>query len=96
MVGSLIEAHLFGSMEDDEKCDDDHTLLYDSSAQGDDKENYGVREDNSNKCKDVIIEMELTQSHIANGLHEDVKLQSELRHALDVLIVEHENVEMPS
>jgi hypothetical protein len=29
-------------------------------------------------------------------LHEDVELQSELRHALDVLIDEHENVGMPS
>ena len=29
-------------------------------------------------------------------LHEDVELQSELRHALDVLIDEHENVGMPN
>ena len=37
-----------------------------------------MREDNSNKCKDVIIEMELMQSHVANDLHRDVELQSEL------------------
>ena len=29
-------------------------------------------------------------------MHEDVKLQSELRNALDVMIDEHENVEIPS
>ena len=44
MVGSLIEAHLFGS------CDYDHTLIGDSSAQHD-KENCSVGEDNSNMCK---------------------------------------------
>ena len=27
MIGSLIEAHLFGNMEEDEECDYDHTLL---------------------------------------------------------------------
>ena len=27
MVGSHIEAHLFGSMEEDEKCNFDHTLI---------------------------------------------------------------------
>ena len=96
MVGSLIEAHLFGSMEEDEECDYDHTLIDDSSAQGGDKENCSVGEDNSNMCKDVVIETELMQSQVENDLHEDVELQSELRHALDVLIDEHENVEMPS
>ena len=30
--------------------------------------------------------MELMQSHVENDLHEDVELQSQLRHALDVLI----------
>jgi hypothetical protein len=39
MVGSLIEAHLFGSMNEDEECDYDHTLIDDSNAQGGDKEN---------------------------------------------------------
>ena len=82
-------------MKENEKCDYDHTLIDDSSAQGDDKENYGVREDNSNKCKDVIIETGLMQSHVANELHEDVELQSELQQAMDVLINERENVEMP-
>ncbi len=46
MVGSLIEAHLFGSMEEDEECDYDHTLIDDSSAQGGDKEDCNVGEDN--------------------------------------------------
>ena len=27
MLGSLIEAYLFGSMQEDEQCDYDHTLL---------------------------------------------------------------------
>jgi hypothetical protein len=40
IVGSLIEAHLFGSMEEDEECNNDHTLINDSSAQGGDKEQY--------------------------------------------------------
>ena len=43
MVGSLnIEAHLFGSMEEDEECDNDHTLINDSSEQGGDKKNHSA------------------------------------------------------
>jgi hypothetical protein len=39
MVGSLIEAHLFESMDEHEvEYDYDYTLIDDSSAQGDDKE----------------------------------------------------------
>ena len=38
MVGSLIEAHLFGSMKEDEECAYDHTFTDDSSAQGGHKE----------------------------------------------------------
>jgi hypothetical protein len=34
MVGSLIEAHLFGSMKEDELRDYDHTRIDNSSAQG--------------------------------------------------------------
>jgi hypothetical protein len=30
-----------------------------TSAHGGDKENYSVGEDNSNMCKDVVIEMDL-------------------------------------
>ena len=37
-------AHLFGSMKDDEECDDDHTVIGDSSAEGGDKENWSVGE----------------------------------------------------
>jgi hypothetical protein len=59
MVGSLIEAHLFDSMKEDEECDYDHTFIVDSSAQRDDKENFVVEEDNSNMCKDVVIEMDM-------------------------------------
>jgi hypothetical protein len=33
---------------------------------------------------------------VENDLHEDLELQSELGHALDVLIDKHENVKMPS
>jgi hypothetical protein len=84
VVGSLIEAGLFGSLEEDEECDYDHTSIDDSSAQGGDKENDSVGEDNSNICKDVVIE-----SYVENGLCEDVEWQSEFRHALNVLIDEH-------
>ena len=59
MVGSLIEAHLFGSMKEDEECDYDPPWFVDSRAQRDGKENCGVGEDNSSMCKDVVIEMEL-------------------------------------
>ena len=39
MARSLIEAHLFESMDEDEdEYDYGHTLIDDSSAQGDDKE----------------------------------------------------------
>ena len=37
-------------------------LIADSSAQGGDKENYSVGEDNSNK--DAVIKMELMQSQL--------------------------------
>ena len=95
MVESLLEPHLFESMEEDEECNYDHIWIDDSSAQGGDKENYSVGEYNSNMCKDVVIVMELMQSRVENDLHEDVELQSDLRHALGVPIDEHENVEMP-
>ena len=36
------------------------------------------------------------QFQVENDSHEDAELQSELQHALDVLIDKHENVEMPS
>ena len=42
MLGSLIEARLFGSMEEEE-CDKDRTLIDDSSARGGDKENCIVQ-----------------------------------------------------
>jgi hypothetical protein len=51
-------------MKEDEKCDYDHKLIDDSSAQGGDKDNYSVGEDNSNMCKDVVIETKLMQSHV--------------------------------
>ena len=61
MLGSLIEAPSFESMQE---CDYDHTLIDDTSAQGDDKEIGSIREDNSNMCKDVVIEMEVIQSQV--------------------------------
>ena len=78
------------------ECGYDHTLNDDSSAQGGDKENCNVGEDKSNMCNDVVIEMKSMHSQVENDLHEDAELQSELRHALDVLTDEHEIVEMPS
>ena len=71
----------------------DHTWIDDSTSQGSDKENVG--EEKSNMCKDVVIEAKLLQLKVENYLHEDVELQSELQHALDNLIGEHENVEIP-
>ena len=44
-----------------DECDYDHTWIDDSSAQGSEKENCSVGEDDSNVCKDVVIEMELMQ-----------------------------------
>jgi hypothetical protein len=71
MVRSLIEAHSFGNMKEDEECGYDHTLNDDSSAQGGDKENCSVGEDNSNMCNDVVIEMKSMQSQVETDLHED-------------------------
>ena len=68
----------------------------DSTAQGGDKKNYSVGEENSNMCKDVVTRTELMQPQVENGLQEGMELQGELHHALDILIDEYENVEMPS
>ena len=38
----------------------------------------------------VVMKTKLMQFQVENDLHEDVELQSEIRHALDVLIDEHE------
>ena len=56
MVRLLIKAHLFGSMNEDEECDYEHTWIDDSNPRGGDKENCSVGEDNSNMCKDVVKE----------------------------------------
>ena len=95
MVGSLIEARLLGSMREDEECDYDDTLNDDSSARGGDKENCIVGEDDSNMCKDVVIEMKLMQQLVENDVHEDVELKIEFWHALDVLIDEVEMLKCP-
>ena len=53
MVWSLIEATLFGSMEEDKECDYDHILMilvHKVVAR-----KISVGEDNSNTCKNVII-----------------------------------------
>ena len=52
-----IEAHLFGSMEEDE-CDYDHILIDDPITHGGEKEDCGVEGGNSNSCKDAFIEVE--------------------------------------
>ena len=62
MARSIIQARLFESVKEDEELDYDHTLVDDCSAQGDNKENCSVGEDNSNMCKDVVIETVLMQS----------------------------------
>jgi hypothetical protein len=61
-------------------------LIDDSSARGGDKGNCSVQEDNSNMCKDVVMERVLMKSHVESDLHEDAELQSELQHALDILM----------
>jgi hypothetical protein len=43
MVGLLIEAHLFKSVEENEECAYDHTLIDGSSAQGGDKGKLSCR-----------------------------------------------------
>jgi hypothetical protein len=58
MIWSLIEARLFGNMEDKE-CEYDHILIDDFSAQDVDKDNCSVGEDNSNTCKDIGIKTKL-------------------------------------
>ena len=83
-------------MNEDDGWKYDDTLIDDSSAQGGDKENCSVGEGNSNMCKDVVIEIELMQSQAKNDSHEDVELESEFLHVLEVPIDEHENVELPS
>lgn len=85
-----METQLFGNMNEDEEFEYDHTLVDNSIAQDGDKENSSVVEKNSNMCKDVVIEMELMQLQVENDLFEDVELQRELQHALDVLIDEYE------
>ena len=52
--------------------------------------NNSVGKDNSNMCKDVVIAFELMQSQVENYLLKDVKLQNELRFALDILLNEHQ------
>ena len=59
MVESLFKAHLLGSIEEDKKCDYDHTLVEDSSAQGGVKAICCVGEGNSNMRKDVVTYTEL-------------------------------------
>ena len=51
-------------MEEDEECGYDHTLIDDSSAQGSEKQNRSVGEDNPNMCKGFVIETNLMQSQV--------------------------------
>ena len=53
-IGSLLEARLFGGAEKDEECDHDHMVINDFNAQGGDKGNYSIAENNSNTCKGVV------------------------------------------
>ena len=52
-----------------------------------------LEKSNLNMCKDVATEMELMQSQGENDFYEDVELQREHWHALNVLLDKHENVE---
>ena len=61
MVGSFIEAHLFGRMKKNDECVYHHILVDASNAQGDDKENFIVGEGNLNMRKDVVIKSKMMQ-----------------------------------
>ena len=78
-------------MKEDEEC---NTWIDDYSAQGDGKENNSVREDHRSMCKDVVIKMELMQLQVEIDSYEDMKLQSEFQHALDVLNDEHKKLKL--
>ena len=49
----LEKGHLFGSLKENEECDYDHTMMDNPSAQGSEKGDCSVDEDNSNMYKDV-------------------------------------------
>ena len=83
-------------MEEDEECDYDPILIDDSIAPSDDKESLRMGEDNSNMCDDVVIKTKTMHLQVEYDLHEDVELQSEVWHVLDMLIDEYENVKMLS
>ena len=51
-------------MKEDEECGYDHIWIDDSSAQDGGNENCSVGEDNSNMCKDVVIETSLMRSQV--------------------------------
>ena len=61
---SLSKDHLFGSMDEVEGWDYDYMMSDDSSAQGGDKKNYSVEEDNSNTYTNVVIEIDLMESKL--------------------------------
>ena len=82
-------------MEEDE-CDYDHILIDDPITQGGEKEDCGVEGGNSNSCNDAFIEAEGLQSLAEDDINEDVELESQLRHTLDILVDEHEGDEIPS
>ena len=54
MVGSLIEAHLFGSIKGNEECDYAHALISDYNIQDLDNKICSVKENTSNMLKDVV------------------------------------------
>ena len=59
MIGSLIEAQLFGSMQEDEENDYDHMLIDDSSAHVVTRKIVVLEKNNLNMCKGDATEMEL-------------------------------------
>ena len=46
-------------------------------------------------CKDVVIDAKLMRLYVKNYIHEDMELQSELQHAVDVLTYKHEMLKCP-
>ena len=85
----------FGSMEEDEECDYDPTLIDDSSAQGGDKENRSVGGD-KNMCKDVIIEVDLMQSQVENDYMKMWSCKVSFDMPWMVLLMNMKNVDTPS
>ena len=85
---SLLIVHKIASLYD-------HILIDDPITQGGEKEDCGVEGGNPNSCKGAFIKVEGLQLFAEDDINEDVELESQFRHILDVLVDEHEGNEIP-